>query len=232
MKNLMIEKIGTTVLNQSIDCWSFLSEENEKYILIVGGVHGDEVESIEIAEETIKNFLSNLRNNKKPKIGFKIIPILNKDGYFNQTRSNINDVDLNRNLPTNNWTREYQNDRYKPGSSPASEPETKAFLNLIKSYKPELIISTHSFKESLVLYNGIKTPYFDQVTKFAMDLNIQIVSKMNYETTGSLNTFGKEIDCPVFTIEFPRDHEWEQKRESYRRLFINLMNGFWESTKQ
>jgi protein MpaA len=224
MKNFFVENIGNTELKQSIDCWNFNITQNNPYILIIGGVHGDEIEGVEVAEEIVKFLISQDNRSSPLNIGVKIIPILNKDGFILNKRSNYNDVDLNRNLSTSNWSKEFENERYKPGPEAGSEQETKAFLKIINTQKPDLIISCHSYKESLILYNGITTPFYQSILDLAASLNIPVVTRMSYETKGSLNTLGKELDIPIITMEFIRGKEWERKKNETKIHFLNFIS--------
>lgn len=173
-------------------------------ILIIGGVHGDEVEGINVCSDLIRK-LSNATDS--PKIPVSIISCLNPDGAAANQRSNANDVDLNRNLSTTNWRQDPTNPRYKPGPHAASEPETQHFLEFVSQLKPKLIISVHSFTESLLLSpsNDVNAPLKDAVAEMAVALNIPVVDKMNYEIFGSLSRWGFENDIMVLTIELLRN---------------------------
>jgi len=200
--NFTIKQIGKTVLGQAIDCWFSKSTSGLK-ILIVGGVHGDEKEGIEIANGLIKKLL-----DKNILSTLAIIPCLNRDGELLNLRSNYNNVDLNRNIPTTNWTEKFTNPRYNPGAAAASEPETQSFMSLLDSFKPDLIISLHSYSESLILYGPGSGRFDEEVQSLATNLNLKLVPKMSYEVTGSLNTLSAERQVPTITIEAPRDESW------------------------
>ena len=215
---LNIKKIGSTVLGQSIDCWFSSSEPSKLKVLVVGGVHGDESEGIEIANGLIKLLLSAHSLNAS----IAIIPCLNVDGRTIGLRSNYNDVDLNRNIPTHNWVSTFTNPRYKPGTYAGSEPETKAFMNVLEEFKPDLIISLHSFSDSLILYGSPSEKFTPRVEALAEGLSLKVVEKMSYEITGSLNTLSNEMKIPAITIEAPRDESWKDKRD----LFIQATGQF------
>jgi protein MpaA len=216
--DLNIEKIGSTVLGQSIDCWYFNQKSTLPRIFIVGGVHGDESEGIEIANGLIKKLLDT--DNKSH--SFAIIPCLNRDGESLRLRSNFNDVDLNRNIPTQNWAPTITNPKYKPGPSAGSEPETKAFIQTLNEFDPLIIISLHSYSESLILYGGADGKYNRVVSSLSEALDLKIVEKMSYDVVGSLNTLSKEKQIPTITIEAPRDTSWNDKKY----LFIEAISNF------
>ena len=108
------EVIGKTVKGKDIICYkitgSFVPtdvethDDNPKKLLIVGGIHGNEVGTVKLAKKIINYFL-----NKKINIELFVIPVLNIDGYGQALKNpdyihrgkicrfNANNVDLNRN---------------------------------------------------------------------------------------------------------------------------------------
>ena len=206
---LQCYKIGESVFGQSIDMWHF-SNTSQAKILIIGGVHGDEIEGIFLAEKIATYFVTEIKTpnfNKIKNNGIAIIPKFNPDGSLLNQRSNANDVDLNRNLPTKNWSSVASNPKYKPGHIAGSEIETKIFLNLISTLKPKFIISLHSYSKSLLLYplyNNISKNYIKQTQDLANKINLEIIQEMDYSVFGSLSKFGIENSIATLTIELPR----------------------------
>src|SRR5665648_979268 len=80
-----------------------------KYLYLLAGVHGDEVEGVYVLKE-LYNWLKNEHSLKDMPI--IVIPILNVDGYRSQSRVNAHLVDLNRNLPARDWTGEKTRPKY------------------------------------------------------------------------------------------------------------------------
>jgi predicted deacylase len=80
--SIYYQKIGDSYLGHSIDSWLF-SNSNQADVLIIGGVHGDEIEGILIAEEIKEVFLEkkvNLNFDKIIQAGLAIVPKINPDG--------------------------------------------------------------------------------------------------------------------------------------------------------
>jgi murein peptide amidase A len=118
-----------------------------------------------------------------------------------KTRGNHQGVDLNRNLPTQDWSAHYENPRYYPGSDPASEPENQGLLNYLKTRKPRLIISLHSWYPVLNT-NGDCLPEAEIIQKHT---GYKIEGDIGYPTPGSLGTYaGLESGIPTLTYEIER----------------------------
>ena len=169
-----------------------------KHVLILGGVHGDEIEGVAVA----KFLVAELIESFDLPIKVTIVPCLNIDGFLAGTRQNANGVDLNRNLPTKDWNPAAFNDRYSPGSKANSELENKALVDFLNKQKPDFILSLHSFSRSLLNVNGNCGP----VSKLLSDLTgLPIEESIGYPTPGCLGTYaGLERDMPTITYELPR----------------------------
>ena len=170
-------------------------------VLVVGGIHGDELSSASVALHWI-----GLAQADPAHINWRFIPALNPDGLFSRPsrRPNANGVDLNRNFPTPNWKRDApvywakqtrKDPRRWPGKTSLSEPETKYLVEEMQRFKPNLIVSIHAPYGLLDFDGPIEPPsrlgrlYLDQVGVFP----------------GSLGNYGGvHKGMPVVTIELPR----------------------------
>ncbi|MES2091532.1 MAG: M14 family zinc carboxypeptidase, partial [Pseudomonadota bacterium] len=72
-------------------------------VLVIGGVHGDELSSTSVVLHWVQAALQTPSN-----IHWRFVPLMNPDGMFlsHPTRTNAHGVDLNRNFPTPNWDKE------------------------------------------------------------------------------------------------------------------------------
>lgn len=122
--------------------------KNPKHILAKALIHGDE----RIAGTVARAWM--LRLGKiDPRNSWRVIPVVNPDGWDLKTRTNANGVDLNRNFPSARWEDEalaYWKKKMKsdkrryPGATAASEAETKCLLKEFDDFKPDFIISVHT----------------------------------------------------------------------------------------
>lgn len=169
-------------------------------VLVIGGMHGDELSSASVALHWIR-----LAQDAPEAVHWRFIPALNPDGLFDKPsrRVNANGVDLNRNFPTPDWERDAaiywekrtrKDPRRWPGKAPLSEPESRFLHDEMQSFKPNLIVSIHAPYGVLDFDGPIEPPrrlgrlYLDQVGIFP----------------GSLGNYGGvHKGMPVVTIELP-----------------------------
>ncbi|MEY4616992.1 MAG: hypothetical protein RJB66_1952 [Pseudomonadota bacterium] len=209
--------IGTSAHGLPIKAFEFGSPQSPS-ILCLGGVHGDEIEGVTLAwslwDEFIKDF--------PYKLHLILIPEMNPDGVLYKTRVNANKVDLNRNLPTQDWISQTLNPRYPPGPHPASEPETKAFLKLWEQHKFQFVFSLHSWNP-LINTNG---PCGEVADVLHHHLGSPVEPSMGYPTPGALGTFaGLEKAVPTITLEIQRGLLNDQVIEKYKPAMLAALGA-------
>jgi hypothetical protein len=188
-------------------------------VLVVGGIHGDELSSASLALHWLQ-----LAKEIPFDAHWRFIPLLNPDGLLMSParRTNANGVDLNRNFPTPNWEREakiYWEEKVKrdprrwPGPKPLSEPESKFLHDEMERFKPNLIVSIHA-PYGVLDFDGPTAPpaklgrlYLDQVGIFP----------------GSLGNYGGvHKGMPVVTIELPSAFRTPLNAEM-RQMWLDLL---------
>ncbi len=201
-----------SALGKSIELFSS-QVEAERPLLFIGGVHGDEPEGVELANQ----FLSWLQKNNKANLhSWILIPCLNVDGYSKLERTNGNGVDLNRNFPSRDWSPKIKAPRYNPGPHPTSEPEVKALCQLIQETRPQVIFHFHSW-EPCVVYTG--KPGQTWATMVAGDSGYEVREDIGYPTPGSLGQYGWwDCQIPVICIE-------EQERSELSHVWPRFAGG-------
>ncbi|MFI5391175.1 MAG: succinylglutamate desuccinylase/aspartoacylase family protein [Bacteriovoracales bacterium] len=147
---------GKSNLGEEIQ--AFISEDKApKYIYLMAGVHGDEVEGIYV----LKNLFEWLKNNEKIKIPLLIIPLLNVDGYRANSRVNAKGVDLNRNLPSKHWTAEAREENIIQAPLPFLSQKTNSWLNYLKNIHPNLSLAFIPGNPCLtIMENAKRSPNF------------------------------------------------------------------------
>lgn len=183
-----------------LECWG----SGSMPVLLIGGVHGDESEGFLFAERFVRELRS---GSIRIPDGVRLYaaPRLNPDGCEDLRRTNHHNVDLNRNMPTVDWTGEFRNPRYYPGPSAGSEPESRATLDMIEAVDPVLIVSLHSYEKPMINYNG---PTKDLAEAMSKKNGLRPEGDIGYPTPGSLGTWGGwERHLPVITLEILRGQE-------------------------
>ena len=182
-----------------------------KRILTFALIHGDEGPSGTVARSWMER-LSKI----SPQNSWRVVPVLNPDGWKVNTRVNANKIDINRNFPTQHWNelahkrwaRKKKDPRRYPGEVAASEPETRCAMAHIEDFQPTFIISIHT-PYGVLDFDGprMKFPAFEPLPWFSLG---------NYP--GSLGRYmWKERQVPVLTIEL-KGGDVADKLEQFDRL--------------
>jgi protein MpaA len=192
--------IGTSVQGREIELYAFGS--GEWRVLVIGGVHGDEYGGRVV--KAFLEYLEQLPEAVPDGASIQLVPSVNPDGEAAGTRGNANAVDVNRNFPSQDWRSELNaGDRpttgLTGGSSPGSEPETRALLSVLEDGW-DLVISLHSS-------GGIVDPDGEggmAIAQRMSELSGLPLGGLNYQAqiTGSLGVFVPErYQVPVITLE-------------------------------
>lgn len=142
-----------TKKNKPVELY-FFPGLSKKKALVIGGVHGSELSSIEVANSLIKR----LSNGEKPFYNVVIVPTLFPDNA--QAAANDDDdrilrntgryssesgVDPNRQMPFMGTP--YSEERPFDGLSRKIEPENRALLDLIQAFLPDRVVSIHGIRD-------------------------------------------------------------------------------------
>lgn len=138
--------IGVSLRGRSITAYSFGGGANA--VVYTGAIHGNEAGTRSLMMRWIDELEANARSIPADKT-VVVIPVLNPDGYASGTRTNANNVDLNRNFATADWRSDITTTNNAPfpgggGKSAMSEPETRAIANYISRLRSRLVLSYHS----------------------------------------------------------------------------------------
>ena len=105
----------------------------ERRALVVGSIHGDEGAGHAIVRRI-------RREPARAGVALWTVRTVNPDGVTAGTRGNAHGVDLNRNFRYRWRADAAPGSAYYQGPSPASEPETRAVMRLIRHLEPDLTI--------------------------------------------------------------------------------------------
>lgn len=212
------ERYGTSVLGAPLEVW--LPESGKVSTLIVGGQHGEEPESTFVLSRALRCLARAPRKAA-------VILAANPDGIARGTRGNANGVDLNRNYPAANWREESttycwqvgakSEVRLSTGSGPGSEPETRAFMDLVERLKPEHVVAVHA--PLACIEDPNITPLGRRLSEASA---LPLVETVGYPTPGSFGTWAAERELHVITYEFPRA-SLEALAEVHVPIFVELM---------
>ena len=200
-------------------------------VLFIGGIHGDEYASFSVAFK----WMTILDRHHSGLFHWHFAPAINLDGLLQNpaTRTNANQVDLNRNLASADWTSEAlsywaqqtnRNTRRYPGPSALSENESRWLADEIKNFQPDVIVSLHA-PYGLVDYDG---PASVKPPASLGSLNFSDLKTF----PGSLGRYaGEDLAIPVLTIELkssrymPSDHD-------LRTMWVDLVRWLRHSIPQ
>lgn len=220
--------IGNSVNGRPILAYVFGSGGTT--ILFTGGIHGSERSGSYIMHDWI-SYLDNNANKIPADKKIVIVPDVNPDGLATNSRYNANNVNIDRNFPSTNWTADIDNSSGLTvgggGVSALSEPETRALANLTASLQPRLEVSFHA-KGNLVGANqsgdsvSIANQYASSVGYRSM---IGLAEEtMGYTITGEYEDWaGEQYGIPAILIELPTStgrHFWAHQSILWKMVNI------------
>jgi protein MpaA len=183
-----------------------------KRVIVLGAIHGDEQTSATLAKALASTLARDPLSSGPTVI---IVSEVNPDGLADATRVNASGVDINRNFPSSSWRSEFTDANHYPGMEPASEPETRAVIDLIKRYPPDLLITLHAAL-GCMNWDG---PGADLAAMMASINEYPLCQSLGYETPGSLGTLaGVDMKIPTVTIELRASPAGELVRENLPAL--------------
>ncbi|MSP17544.1 MAG: DUF2817 domain-containing protein [Myxococcales bacterium] len=140
-----------------------------------------------------------------------LVPVVNPDGLIAGTKDNARGVDLNRNWPARNFTREHP-PGYAPGEHPLSEPETRTLAGLIHAAHATRLIALHSPFRT-VNWDGAGAALAERMARAN---GYGATDDIGYATPGSFGSYhGKDLGREVITLEIPPlspEAAWQENR--------------------
>ncbi len=206
-------ELGRSTIGRPIVALHFLPPSYAKQrdtAILFGAIHGDEPLGVHCLLKLAEDLIS-----MPPGRDTWIIPVLNVDGLAAGTKNNANDVDLNRNFASDNWTAEHK-PGYKPGATAESEIETQVLSALIERTNATRLIALHSPYRT-VNWDGSGEELAEQMGQLN---GYGASADIGYPTPGSFGSkYGVDRNLEVITLEIPflsEDEAWEQNRAALR----------------
>ncbi len=181
--------VGFSVERRSIHCEEF--GDGGDVVLIMATIHGNEPAGAPLVRQLSQHLAWHPRLIEGRRI--VLMPVANPDGLARNTRHNANDVDLNRNFPADDFARK------KPhGTTPLSQPESRALDAALDRYRPDRVVSIHQPLECID-YDGPARALAE-----AMGAWTDLPVKKLGSRPGSLGSYvGETRGVPIITLELP-----------------------------
>lgn len=189
-------------------------------VLLMGGIHGDELTSSSI----VFRWLEWMQTPAAQHFEWSVVPVVNPDGLLapRARRMNANGVDLNRNFPTPGWqqdaprywaARTKSDPRRFPGHAPLSEPESRWVHDEMLRFRPDVIISVHA-PFGVLDFDGPAQP----PRRFG-----RLLLNRVGVYPGSLGNYsGVHKNVPVITIELPNAQKMPSEAE-VKRIWLDML---------
>lgn len=194
------ERLGISVTGAEIIRTRFGT--GDRKLLVVGGVHGDEY-GADLAQRLVDSLRADPSLVPAGTI-IDVIVCLNPDGRASGTRGNARSVDINRNLPAEDWAAQLDprdvsaKEGLTGGPSAGSEPETQALLTALRTGYGA-VLSLHS-SGGLIDYDGPGAETLARTVSAASGLPIKHLEYQPY-IRGSMGRYLAETGTPLITIE-------------------------------
>jgi protein MpaA len=218
-----VSRRGFPILGRKIP--AVLTQRNDHEapvrILLLGGIHGDELTSSAI----VFKWMQWMKTPPAQDFEWNVVPAVNPDGLLapKPRRVNASGVDLNRNFPTPGWKKDApaywakatgRDPRRFPGPAPLSEPETRWINEEMARFQPQVIISVHA-PFGVLDFDGPAMP----PSQFG-----RLVFNRVGVYPGSLGNYsGLHKNVPVITIELPNAQAMPSESE-VRRIWLDMLS--------
>jgi protein MpaA len=183
------------------------------HVVIIGSIQGDQVTTRDLIQDLIRYYEKNMQEIPT-NVQYHFIPTLNPDGNANNIRYNANNVDLNRNWDTSDWTANAAVPGYPEGKAgagggqPFSEPETRAlrdFLTQFPTSEPVRVVLYHASvrrTKGEVYPGGNRSLSISENYAAATNYDIEH-AWAEYVTSGEAVTWCDENNIPAVDVVIP-----------------------------
>lgn len=228
--------IWKTVEWRDIECYTFWKWS--KKILYFWWTHWNEVWTVKLMNKWINFLQEKPENIDLWDVQIFVIPCLNLDWYakaksnpeyfswWRMWKVNANQVDLNRNFPSSNWSTKstlfaaWKHFEVSWWTSAWSEPETKILLKLIEENNIKTIYAYHNcwwtvfWKWSDTVVKKEKS--YSEKSWYRIYWNDEYTSLADWRKTGMILEWAKEKQIDTIEIEMRTRYwsEWKQNKNA------------------
>ncbi|KKQ55933.1 MAG: hypothetical protein US74_C0021G0012 [Parcubacteria group bacterium GW2011_GWA2_38_13] len=211
-KTFMMEKKVFGYSEQGKEIGGYELGNGANIIFMMASIHGNEMGTVDLLNKLIDGIKADPKLVPESK-KLIIIPIVNPDGYYDRTDNlNANKVNLNLNFETTNWTK-YGSEGNFAGNEPFSERESQAIRDVVKQYKPNIMISFHS---SGALISPEAGESSEKIARwFSQKTGYDYFGGWDYPGTAT-RWFAETTNNPAITIEISKDlqSDWDRNNAS------------------
>lgn len=221
-----VSTIGQSVKGRAITAYTFGS--GPVAALYTGAIHGNELSTRALMLRWIDELEAKARELPAG-ISVVVVPVVNPDGVATGTRTNGNNVDLNRNFGTSDWTKDISTVTNAPfpgggGSTAMSEPETQAIASLVARLRPRVVASYHSIG-SVVAANqaGASVAYAQQYAALSGYSNATgSATTFEYAISGTADDYyGQKLGVASILVELG-SHTYHQFERNQKAMWALL----------
>lgn len=221
-----VSTIGYSAKGRAINAYYFGSGGSA--VVYTGAIHGNETSTKSLMDKWIADLEANARAIPAG-ISIVVVPIINPDGYATGTRTNGNNIDLNRNFGTNDWKKDITTVTNAPfpgggGDAPMSQPETKAIASLVSRVGARLVLSYHSIGGVLAANQvGNSSAYARTYSGLSGYRNTTgSTTTFEYAVSGTADDYyGEKLGVPSILIELG-SHTYHQFERNQKAMWAML----------
>lgn len=199
------EVIGRTVKGEAIKLWRIGNFSSNKIVLVDASRHGGEYVTTEALYIAVSWILTSGNKYAKEILKYQllVVPIVNLDMY-QKSRYNYNGVDLNRNFEFK-W---YSSTDIHKGSSPCSEPETKAFEYVFTAYNISWYLTLHAgdYRITPAYWSGMSHPtelykgVYAKISSISKELGVSSIPLKLYQGYAGTSTNDAYYSHKIFSF--------------------------------
>jgi len=194
--NITEFEFGFTQLNNPLLAQRSTNFYNEKWLYLIAGVHGNEIEGISLSAK-ITTWLKDANELTFPCI---IIPILDIDGHLYQDQVTIDNVNLNHLFPISSLRISRSKGVFT--SSNILPPEISSLIDLLRKYPPQMIINLRTASTGSKVIS-VGDDALGPGSFLAKTTGYPLISD-NQPLAGTLEAFIYDFFlCPIVTLRLP-----------------------------